>query len=155
MFFFFFQAEDGIRDVRTWLEFRRVLFRSKESVNSRDIMSQFPSVHREDQKACRHRSRNTYMSQFISAANKMPASWTRCGQWWALYRRAYRHKNKKCLSVLSGSILKICVNFKDTKMRKAISPELRLIPTLHYFLLDRISSPSMLTLALANQLRPQ
>ena len=27
-FFFFFQAEDGIRDVRTWLEFRRVLFRS-------------------------------------------------------------------------------------------------------------------------------
>ena len=24
---FFFQAEDGIRDVRTWLEFRRVLFR--------------------------------------------------------------------------------------------------------------------------------
>ena len=26
--FFFFQAEDGIRDVRTWLEFRRVLFRS-------------------------------------------------------------------------------------------------------------------------------
>ena len=25
---FFFQAEDGIRDVRTWLEFRRVLFRS-------------------------------------------------------------------------------------------------------------------------------
>ena len=28
MLFFFFQAEDGIRDVRTWLEFRRVLFRS-------------------------------------------------------------------------------------------------------------------------------
>ena len=28
VFFFFFQAEDGIRDVRTWLEFRRVLFRS-------------------------------------------------------------------------------------------------------------------------------
>ena len=27
--FFFFQAEDGIRDVRTWLEFRRVLFRSQ------------------------------------------------------------------------------------------------------------------------------
>ena len=25
---FFFQAEDGIRDVRTGLEFRRVLFRS-------------------------------------------------------------------------------------------------------------------------------
>ena len=29
--FFFFQAEDGIRDVRTWLEFRRVLFRSLEN----------------------------------------------------------------------------------------------------------------------------
>ena len=28
VFVFFFQAEDGIRDVRTWLEFRRVLFRS-------------------------------------------------------------------------------------------------------------------------------
>ena len=27
-FFFFFQAEDGIRDRFTWLEFRRVLFRS-------------------------------------------------------------------------------------------------------------------------------
>ena len=28
LFFFFFQAEDGIRDKATWLEFRRVLFRS-------------------------------------------------------------------------------------------------------------------------------
>ena len=28
MFFFFFQAEDGIRDISVWLEFRRVLFRS-------------------------------------------------------------------------------------------------------------------------------
>ena len=28
---FFFQAEGGIRDVRTWLEFRRVLFRSQWS----------------------------------------------------------------------------------------------------------------------------
>ena len=27
-FFFFFQAEDGIRYKATWLEFRRVLFRS-------------------------------------------------------------------------------------------------------------------------------
>jgi len=27
LFFFFFQAEDGIRDM-AWLEFRRVLFRS-------------------------------------------------------------------------------------------------------------------------------
>ena len=26
--FFFFQAEDGIRDTELWLEFRRVLFRS-------------------------------------------------------------------------------------------------------------------------------
>ena len=31
-FFFFFQAEDGIRDVRTWLEFRRVLFRSIQTI---------------------------------------------------------------------------------------------------------------------------
>ena len=29
--FFFFQAEDGIRDRFTWLEFRRVLFRSEKS----------------------------------------------------------------------------------------------------------------------------
>ena len=27
---FFFQAEDGIRDAELWLEFRRVLFRSKD-----------------------------------------------------------------------------------------------------------------------------
>src|ERR1043165_10045746 len=27
--FFFFQAEDGIREKATWLEFRRVLFRSR------------------------------------------------------------------------------------------------------------------------------
>ena len=30
--FFFFQAEDGIRDRDGWLEFRRVLFRSDENV---------------------------------------------------------------------------------------------------------------------------
>ena len=34
MFFvFFFQAEDGIRDRFTWLEFRRVLFRSHDDFN--------------------------------------------------------------------------------------------------------------------------
>ena len=32
MIFFFFQAEDGIRDSDMWLEFRRVLFRSQLSV---------------------------------------------------------------------------------------------------------------------------
>ena len=30
--FFFFQAEDGIRDLEVWLEFRRVLFRSLHSI---------------------------------------------------------------------------------------------------------------------------
>ena len=30
--FFFFQAEDGIRDRFTWLEFRRVLFRSNITI---------------------------------------------------------------------------------------------------------------------------
>ena len=30
--FFFFQAEDGIRDRDGWLEFRRVLFRSQDLV---------------------------------------------------------------------------------------------------------------------------
>ena len=30
---FFFQAEDGIRDISVWLEFRRVLFRSPKSRN--------------------------------------------------------------------------------------------------------------------------
>jgi len=29
--FFFFQAEDGIRDDVRWLEFRRVLFRSRNA----------------------------------------------------------------------------------------------------------------------------
>ena len=33
--FFFFQAEDGIRDISVWLEFRRVLFRSQIS---RDLL---------------------------------------------------------------------------------------------------------------------
>ena len=32
---FFFQAEDGIRDVRTWLEFRRVLFRSGINIQAK------------------------------------------------------------------------------------------------------------------------
>ena len=34
---FFFQAEDGIRDRFTWLEFRRVLFRSGSKTGSSDI----------------------------------------------------------------------------------------------------------------------
>ena len=33
---FFFQAEDGIRDVRTCLEFRRVLFRSRISAEIKE-----------------------------------------------------------------------------------------------------------------------
>ena len=34
--FFFFQAEDGIRGTELWLEFRRVLFRSRELVRRRE-----------------------------------------------------------------------------------------------------------------------
>ena len=33
-YFFFFQAEDGIRDTELWLEFRRVLFRSIQARNA-------------------------------------------------------------------------------------------------------------------------
>ena len=45
LFFFFFQAEDGIRDVRTWLEFRRVLFRSViETYRSASVCFYYRSV---------------------------------------------------------------------------------------------------------------
>ena len=41
---FFFQAEDGVRDKATWLEFRRVLFRSLrknlDETEAMDIVNQ-------------------------------------------------------------------------------------------------------------------
>ena len=42
-FFFFFQAEDGIRDRDGWLEFRRVLFRSNQAVDDGPKLAQFLS----------------------------------------------------------------------------------------------------------------
>ena len=51
--FFFFQAEDGIRDISVWLEFRRVLFRSIdldpviESVNFLDLLNNYKELNNE------------------------------------------------------------------------------------------------------------
>ena len=48
--FFFFQAEDGIRDMSVWLEFRRVLFRSDSRQNQKQKTSKPKSIAKEAQK---------------------------------------------------------------------------------------------------------
>ena len=50
-FVFFFQAEDGIRDISVWLEFRRVLFRSSKWVGEaeQNIRKLFEAAKGEDQ----------------------------------------------------------------------------------------------------------
>ena len=58
-FFFFFQAEDGIRDRFTWLEFRRVLFRS----NSSHTLSSTPQTTQSQTPRDSPRPPNRFFSQ--------------------------------------------------------------------------------------------